>query len=178
MLTSLFPLVYAAARYFPKLSGVFFLTVCSPWFSYYFLSIWNRQSYHYCWFFNFMAAPPWSWVSKQHRDNGDCSFTFLFLEAIKGQAWWERGQMCRQEPCTLGMAASPRPAFHLHVAINQLAGGCTASPVVVLGSEGWAGIQLCLKKAFLAMSDGQRNMKPTCCCCSCLKKLHYQPRKK
>lgn len=98
LLTSLFPLVFAAAWYFPKLSA--FLTACSPLFSHCFPRRFKRAKLPLLLLplrllFNFLAALQLvrrGHLSKQQRDNKDCLFTLLLSEFTKDMMG-ERGHM-------------------------------------------------------------------------------------
>lgn len=123
----------------------------------------SRQSYH-CYYF-LTSWLLWSLnkrgqLSKQQRDNRDCSFTFLLSEATKGRTrdgGRGRTDMCRQKSCTPDTATSFRSTLCMWP-IDQLANqhgipsSCAGLPV----PKGGAGIQLQLKKALLATSDGHR----------------------
>lgn len=99
----------------------------------------SRQSYH-CYYF-LTSWLLWSLnkrgqLSKQQRDNRDCSFTFLLSEATKG--WTRDGgrgrtDMCRQKSCTPDTATSSRSTLCMWP-IDQLANQHSASPAAALGS--------------------------------------------
>lgn len=166
LLTFLLPSVFAAVWYFPRLSVYFFWQkpaapdpcTITPVSS-------SRQSYH-CYYFLtsrlLCSLYKRGQLSKQQRDNRDCSFTFLLSEATKGQTrdgGRERIDVCRQKSCTPEMATSSRSAFCPRVAYWPACrptlgttSGCAGLPV----PKGGAGIQLQLKKALLALSDGHR----------------------
>lgn len=112
LLTSLFPLVFAAAWYFPKLSA--FLTACSPLLLHCFPRRFKQAKLPLLLLFNFLAALQLVWrgqLSKQQRDNRDCLFTLLLSEVTKDGMGGERTHVHRQDSCTLEMNASSRSAY-------------------------------------------------------------------
>lgn len=90
-------------------------------------------------------------------------FTLLLSEVTKGQTWdgrEERGQTCADRiPAHRRRTPFSDLLYVCVLPIDQLTDQHSASPAAVLGSpckKGWAGIQLQVKKSFLAISDGQR----------------------
>lgn len=135
----MFPLVFAAARYFPKLSA--FLTACSPCFLHYFPRRFKQAKLPLLLFFNFLAALQLvqrGQLSKQQRHNGDCLFTLLLSEVTKGQTWdggEERGRTCADRiPAHWRRTPFPELLYACMPPIDQLADQHAAWPAAVLGS--------------------------------------------
>jgi len=161
LLTSLFPLVFAAAWYFPKLSA--FLTACSPCFLHYFPRRFKQAELLLLLFFNLVAALQLvqrGQLSKQQRDSRDCLFALLLSEVAKVQTrdggqredirvqtgFLHTGEgrlfrICFVSACCLCISLHGNTQ-HCHAGLPR--------------QKGQAAVQLWLKKSLLAISDRQR----------------------
>lgn len=185
LLTFLLPSVFAAVWYFPRLSVYFFWQkpaapdpcTITPVSS-------SRQSYH-CYYFLtsrlLCSLYKRGQLSKQQRDNRDCSFTFLLSEATKGQTrdgGRERMDVCRQilhtrdghffqicflsacVPLTRLQTDTQHPQrLRWAPRAKRWSWNPAAAEENPLGPVRWA----------------QKTRSPHIAVCSCLKKLHYQP---